>query len=703
MSISNELERDVDIDIGGVFATLWSKRGLLLGLGLIAAVLAFAVLQVMSPKYRSETRITIESRDRDFGRDNRRNVEQQRAILDQEGIGSQVQILTSRDVARAVVTKLGLAKRPEFDAAQSLPIMDKILVLMGLINNPVDTDTVERALKAYFKKLTVTHVARTRVISIVFSTVDANLAQEIPEAIASEYLRIQAAAKQSLSKDEVTALEPQIKALRREVRKAEARVASYRASSDILIGRNNTSLAAQQLTEMSTELSRVRSQRANAEAKVKAIRRALNSGASIETISDVLSAPLIQRLRERQVTLRSQIAELSATLLSGHPRIKSLRSQLLNLDQQIRKEARKILSSLQSDSRITRSRENSLKASLNELKAESARVGEDQVELRDLQREAKSQRELLNAYLKRYRQASSKQEQDFLAADARIVSHATLPLEPYFPKTVPIVLAAFFGTILLSSMFILAGALSKGRPVRQPVLLREPGQSGEAEHAEQFVGPGVSNRSEMPNQQQTPPTEFTEGGVAIAAKSISMLGNARIALLSPEGEVGSEGSVLLARYLASGGASVIVVDMTGAGASSRAMIGPHTVPGIKDLLANEASFSDVIHSDQGSRAHIIPTGAASAEAAAIAGDRLFMVFDALEDTYDYVIIDCGAADVAGLSRISKPTTINVINAIDENNPAVRMAADMLVHAGFRSPIVVHPSQHERDLLGTMAA
>ena len=133
------------------------------------------------------------------------------------------------------------------------------------------------------------------------------------------------------------------------------------------------------------------------------------------------------------------------------------------------------------------------------------------------------------------------------------------------------------------------------------------------------------------------------------------------------------------------------------------MIGPHTLPGIKDLLAGEASFADVIHSDNMSKAHIIPTGAASAAVAALAGDRLFMVFDALEDTYDYVIIDCSAADVAGLSKISKPSTINVINAIDETNPAVTMAAEMLVHAGFRKPLIIHPTDQERQIMRNIAA
>ena len=695
MSMADELDRDIDIDIGGVFGALWRKRGKLFLIGILMTALTFVVLQMVSPKYKSETRILIESRDRNFSRNNNSNVEQQRALLDQEGIASQVQVITSRDVARAVIRNLSLAKLSEFDTALTPSGVTDLLAMLGLISNPLNISPEERVLKQFFKKLKVTQVLRSRVITVEFSSKDPKLASAVPNAIADEYLRIQAQAKQGVNSEEAAALEPQIKTLRNKVRSAEAKVAEYRASSDLLLGRNNASLATQQLSEMSTELSRVRSARASAEAKVASVRSVLNSGASVDAISDVLTAPLIQRLRERQVTLRAQIADLSATLLSAHPRIKSLKSQLTNLDAQIRKEAAKILSSIKNDARVARSREKSLIASLNTMKAESARVGEDLVELRALEREATSQRELLQTYLRRFREATSRQGKNFLAADARIISRATTPSEHYFPKTLPIVIAAFFGSILLGSMFILAAALASSRPVGRaetsPLLAAEP------------VDDLAHSRFAAQNQDHYAVRSNVESGAAIAAKSITMLGKARVALLSPEGEVGSEGSVLLARYLATDGASVIVVDMTGAGASSAAMIGPHTLPGIKDLLAGEASFADVIHSDNMSRAHIIPTGAASAEVAALAGDRLFMVFDALEDTYDYVIIDCGAADVAGLSKISKPSTINVINAIDETNPAVTMAAEMLVHAGFRKPLIIHPTEQERQIMGTIAA
>ena len=116
------------------------------------------------------------------------------------------------------------------------------------------------------------------------------------------------------------------------MKEAEARVANFRSQSDLLIGQNNSVLATQQLSELSTELSRVRANRGAAEAKAESVRAVLQSGASLDALPEVLSSTLIQRLRERQVQLKADIADLSTTLLDNHPRIRALRSQLADLD-----------------------------------------------------------------------------------------------------------------------------------------------------------------------------------------------------------------------------------------------------------------------------------------------------------------------------------------------------------------------------------
>ncbi|TIW70482.1 MAG: chain-length determining protein, partial [Mesorhizobium sp.] len=123
------------------------------------------------------------------------------------------------------------------------------------------------------------------------------------------------------------------------------------------------------------------------------------NGGSLDSVPEVLSSELIQRLRERQVELRANIADLSTTLLDNHPRIRALKSQLADLDGQIRNEAQKIIRGLSAQVQTAKAREDQLVADVNTLKAASARAGEQQVQLDALQRDANVQRQQLESYM----------------------------------------------------------------------------------------------------------------------------------------------------------------------------------------------------------------------------------------------------------------------------------------------------------------
>ncbi|TIX34622.1 MAG: chain-length determining protein, partial [Mesorhizobium sp.] len=228
------------------------------------------------------------------------------------------------------------------------------------------------------------------------------------------YISVQGNAKLESNAAATDWLAPEIADLSKRVKDAEAKVADFRAQSDLLMGGNNAVLATQQLSELSTELSRVRANRAAAEATADSVRKALQSGGSLDAVPEVLNSDLIQRLRERQVELRANIADLSTTLLDNHPRIRALKSQLADLDGQIRNEAQKIMKGLATQAQTAQARENQLLGDVNTLKAASARAGEQQVELDALQRDANAQRQLLESYMTRYREASSRSDRNYL-------------------------------------------------------------------------------------------------------------------------------------------------------------------------------------------------------------------------------------------------------------------------------------------------
>ncbi|RVA19425.1 chain-length determining protein, partial [Mesorhizobium sp. M7D.F.Ca.US.004.03.1.1] len=462
-------------------------------------------------------------------------------------------------------------------------------------------------------------------------------------------------------------------------------------------------------------------------------------------VPEVLSSDLIQRLRERQVELRSNIADLSTTLLGNHPRIRALKSQLADLDAQIRSEAQKIMKGLLMQAETAKARENQLVADVNTLKAASAQAGEQQVDLDALQRDATAKRQQLELYLTNYREAASRQDRNYLPVDARIASKASVPSEAYFPKVGPIVGAAFAASLLIMAIVTLLRELFSGRAMRpatgsrferidevamphvaqapdkvaMPAVRAEPAipqdsvvrqemgdrlaeAEAELHTATMPYRAEATDRGAMPDAATTEqtvaepePVRSTLGEIDIekAAEKLIASGAARAIFVSPEGDEAAASAILVAREVADAGLRVLLLDLTASGAASRPMLDSGLFPGITNLLASEAQFSDVIHADLYSDCHVIPVGTADPVRAMRAADRLPIIMQSLTTAYDLVVVECGPADAQGISRLAGDAT-EVFLSMLEPDDEVTQAAVRLIENGYPDLTLVTPLGHE---------
>src|SRR5215204_5683566 len=455
-----------ELDLGAVGRALLRKKIWVIGPTVLVAALAFAAVNVMAPRYKSEARILIEGRENVFLRPEAEKLAERERAVDPEAVTSQVQLVLSRDLARKVVKDLKLTERREFDPVlNGGSLLRQVLGLAGLARDPLKMSPEERVLEAYYDRLTAFAVDKSRVIAVEFSSADPELAATAANTIAEAYLELQQSAKQDQTRLASQWLGTEIEALRRRVSEAEAKAESFRAKSNLFLGTNNTTLSNQQMGELNSQLALARSQKAEAEAKAKLIRNLIKSGQPIE-FSDIINSELIRRLAEQGATLRAQLAEQSSTLLGNHPRIKELKAQIADLDGQIRREAEKLVRAFENDARIAGARLETLSASLDQLKAQAAASGGHDIELRALEREAKAQRDLLESYLAKYREANARDSMSSAPAEARIISRAILSNTASFPKKVPIVLIATLATLILAAAAITTGELLAGNVYR---------------------------------------------------------------------------------------------------------------------------------------------------------------------------------------------------------------------------------------------
>jgi uncharacterized protein involved in exopolysaccharide biosynthesis len=663
-----------ELDVRSLGRALWRRKRAIILPAVIVAILTAVAVEVVTPKYKSSATILYEGRENIFLRPDVNRTAGDPGLADDAALASQVQLILSRELALDVIRKLKLNELSEFDPlVAGISPLKYALITMGVSRNPMKMTSEERVLEAYYDKLTAFPVERSRVMTIEFVSNDPNLAARVTNAIADGYLELQQSAKQQQNKGAAVWLQGQIDQLRPRVEEAEAKASAFRGKTNLFLGTNNTTLSSQQLGELNSQLALARGQKADAETRSRLIRDMLRRGDPIEA-SDVINSDLIKRLSEQRITLRAQLAEQSSTLLDGHPRIKELKAQIADLDKQVTIEAEKLVRSLENDAKIAGARVDAISANLDQLKRQAATTDEQDVQLRALEREAKAQRDLLESYLAKYREATTRETIGAAPPDTRIISRAVVSNTPYFPKKLPTILVAMLATLVIGAGFVTTGELMRHSPAG--------GGSVPLPVSAVAYGAAPTRPSAAPTHP-APAVAFS--AIDELARSLRAAGEGgrRLAVFGVAHGVGTTlSAVTLARALGRDG-RVVLVDLALANPGLVAISTDPQAPGVAEVVRGTASFGDVITRDKLSRVHLIAAGQVDGDAAALPpSPRLAMMVEALARTYDHVIIDAGTAFEAAVDRLQRLAPRAVLVATEETMAPTAAARERLTAAGY---------------------
>jgi succinoglycan biosynthesis transport protein ExoP len=695
-----------DLDLHALGQTLMRKRSLIIVPTVLALVASLAAVNMITPRYKSEARILIDGRENVFLRPSGERNEE-RNPLDAEAVTSQVQLVQSRDLAREIIKKNKLSERPEFDPVLGgFSPLKSLLALIGIGRDPLSLTPEERVLEAYYDRFTAYAVDKSRVIVVDFQSRDPELAVRVANSIAEGYLVLQQDARQQQAKSASQWLSNEIEDLRKKVAKAESQVEDFRSKSSLFVGTNNTTLSNQQMGEINTQLNNARALKSDAESKARLIKEMLQSGKPIEA-SEVLNSELVRRLSEQLVTLRAQLAEQSSTLLGGHPRIKELKAQLADLDRQLREEAGKVSRSLDNDARIAGGRVDGLVASLDQLKKQASSSNGQDVQLRALERDAKAQRDQLESFLAKYRDATARENIEATPTDGRIISRATVSNTPAYPKKLPIVLIATLATLLLTSGAIVTGELLRMTAPRRPgaaspeVVRDIAPEIVLASSPEPVHAPAIAPElpvADLVDVERAPEPVLNEPlvdsprmdsaveigeieqmadvlvGAGAAARKVTVLGTASSESITLT-------ALTLARLMAQQ-AKVVVVDLAASSPTIAAVSVDPAAPGLAELMQGEASFAQIITRDRLSRVHLVSAGRPGFDRAQLQSPRLTLAIDALLRVYDHVLLDAGTASDLPAELLTSQARAVVVPEASMASDARALMCDQLRAVGF---------------------
>ena len=689
-TISSDAVDDGAIDLRSLGRRVAARKWWIIIPTLLAVAGMFAFVSTVKTRYTADAKVFLDNQESYYTRPDKMDIASGDK-LDPEAVMSQVQLVTSRELAREAIRELKLAGDPEFDpAAKSAGPFDRVMIMLGLQRNPAAMPPEDRILDAFSEKLLVFQLPKTRVLQIEFTSQKPALAARAANVVAELYIKKRSSAKKGDALRARDWLAETIRTLRPKVEEANLAVARFREQNGLLRGSGDRTTLSQELGELVSKLSDARSQRSDAEAKSTIIKRMLRSG-RIMDIPDVAKDELIRRIAEQRVNLRAQLALELRTLLPGHPRVKELQSQVGALDVELRQAAEKVARTLDNDATLAASRIRFLEAEVNKRRQAAGEGGEKDAQLKMLEQEAATLDSQLQPALAKFNDASSREFADSTPPDVRLVSPATEPVLPTFPKKAPMLLLAFLGGLVLSGGLVvtrelLAGSAHVARVPPPPAQLDDAAALPVAARmreplADREIGlPPQDGETGLPDDSAS----FEE--ICAALIDMRREGEAtRLLVTGVREPIGAQAALRLARAFARRGRTILVGLSDAAG--STAALDLDAAAGLGDLIDGDVSFAEAIHRDRATRLHVLPAGRSldGGPDAALLRDALA----ALSATYDHIVVAGPAARRAGAlaSALDGLDLIALVATLSIERAEARQTRDALAVGGVETLIV----------------
>ena len=342
----------------------------------------------------------------------------------QDDISTQVKVMQSETMAKLVINRLNLDRRPDFAGEQQTMSSGGIAVSQSPTQ---ERSRQEKLIRKFLKSLKVQQVPGTSLVEVKYSYPDPSLAAEIANAITSTFIEQNVKARYDSTMQAADWLSKQLADLQIKMEASQAKLVQYQKEHSIVGADDKQNLTVDKLDELNKELTQAQGDRIQKESLYQV---AITSNP--EGLGLVLQDPILMALRQQQTQLQTQYALLSTEFGSAYPKVLEVKNQLDQIDKNYREEVQNSVNRIQNDYQTALKREQMLQAALAQQTDVADQLNENAIEYKFLKQEADSNRLLYDGLLQKLKEASLAAGLD--SSNIRIVDEARVPLHPARPN-----------------------------------------------------------------------------------------------------------------------------------------------------------------------------------------------------------------------------------------------------------------------------
>ena len=572
-----------------------------------------------------------------------------------EFLPTQLGILESRNLARLAHDDLTHTDRSKSDG-NNLAIASNA---PSVSESPASGTTRVPTVDEIAKGRTISLVKDSRLVNVGFRSTDPALSAQVANALARAYLQQNSEFRSRTTGDASDWLSKQVGELRKLVEESETALQRYRTQhgADALmtdrLGTEQQNVVVQKLAALQAAETKARTETIEKTAQYNQLAAAKANREPLDTVPAIASNPYIQGLKGELATQQRQLTQASKELGERHPDIIKLKGAVENAERKLQTEISNAARAIENDFEAAKSRERQLVADLARQKLEVQSLNGKAVEYTALEREATSNREVLDRLLQRSRETALTRE--LQPTNIRVLDWADTPVFPILPRKARNVVIGLFGSggLALALILLLEAfntRLTSPEDVRQHLRIRVLG-----------VVPRVKqNGRASPLLGNEVPGQFAEmlRGVRTNLVLAPELGAGHTLLVTSsepsEGKTTSAANIAVS--LARLRQRVLLIDADLRKPRLHEMFGEDQKPGLADVLSGKTSSRD-FRKTKVSGLWLMPAGTPLRNPADLLGSpRFSKLIEELRAHFDWIVLDSppvlAVADPCMIARVA---------------------------------------------------
>jgi capsular exopolysaccharide synthesis family protein len=586
------------------------------------------------------------------------------------------------------VESAGLLQDPEYGGPRS-PEEVKV----ALTAKPGQSQLLEGAIDRLLGSLFVVPLKDSQLVRVGYESFNPALAARVANEVSRKYIEQALEFRYQISSEASQWLETQIAEQRKKVEQAEERLQQIKERDGIGAIDERRSLLSQKLNSLGSTVNALKSDRLQKGALYEQMKRAPNP----DDLAEVLSNPVIQRLRTDLNGLERQESALLERYLDQHPEVIKVRDQIEETRRRLAAETQRVIRSKESEFKGSAAQESSIAREIEMVKAEIQDLGQRAINYDTIKRERDASNEILNSLISRVKQTDVTGE--LKSSNIRIVDPAVVPRGPVRPNRFRDVLKGMLMGLALG-LALAFGLEYLDNTIKSPEDIRK-----------HLGAPllGVVSENQLKNPGPVllgprPTGAFAEGYRVVRTSLKYCWPDAEPRVLAVTSTAPGEGktltSVNLALSLASGDGKVLLIDADLRKPQGHVLVNAMRRPGLADVLVGHSKPSDAIQRIRGTNLSFLASGTRTPSPADLMTSPVLEgLLGGLRGFYNWIIIDtppvAAVADALIIARATDGVLV-VVGAEMVPRGGVRQTLARIAETGARVlGVVLNRAQTQR--------